>query len=213
MYIDIVLMCVDCVLASPRIAQTGPGWRTPPWDRSVAGGSGRHVRLVGEHALARAAPVALTRVARDRGGGSGWGERKGRGSRWQVGPPGTVTGGSGGFDSKSKFKQIALKFKSFQILTDPKKTFLSSKIWNKIWFWRFWWEEQLFLLELYLKLHGFQIRAKTPLQIWNSIARYLGNLVQLLQFHHCPNLDKEWSMGSIKFVLWYSWHAYIISQY
>jgi hypothetical protein len=25
LYYDIVLMCVDCVLASPRIAQVGPG--------------------------------------------------------------------------------------------------------------------------------------------------------------------------------------------
>jgi hypothetical protein len=32
---DIVLLCVDCVLASPRIAQADPGWRTPPWGGSV----------------------------------------------------------------------------------------------------------------------------------------------------------------------------------
>jgi hypothetical protein len=30
MYIGIVLMCVDCVLASPRITQADPSWQTPP---------------------------------------------------------------------------------------------------------------------------------------------------------------------------------------
>jgi hypothetical protein len=35
MYIDIVLLCVDCVLASPRIAQADPGRRTPPRGHSV----------------------------------------------------------------------------------------------------------------------------------------------------------------------------------
>jgi hypothetical protein len=35
MYIGIVLMCIDCVLTSPRIAQADPGWRTPPRGGSV----------------------------------------------------------------------------------------------------------------------------------------------------------------------------------
>ncbi len=28
-------MCVDCVLASPRITQANPSWRIPPHGRSV----------------------------------------------------------------------------------------------------------------------------------------------------------------------------------
>jgi hypothetical protein len=42
MYVGIVLMCVDCVLASPRIAQADPGRRTPPQGGSVIG------RLLGQ---------------------------------------------------------------------------------------------------------------------------------------------------------------------
>jgi hypothetical protein len=35
MYVGIILMCIDCVLASPRIAQTHPGWWAPPRGGSV----------------------------------------------------------------------------------------------------------------------------------------------------------------------------------
>jgi hypothetical protein len=35
MYTDIVLMCVDCVRASLRVAQADPGRRTPPCGGSV----------------------------------------------------------------------------------------------------------------------------------------------------------------------------------
>jgi hypothetical protein len=35
MYVGIVLMCVDCVLASPRIAQADPGRQTFPQGRSI----------------------------------------------------------------------------------------------------------------------------------------------------------------------------------
>jgi hypothetical protein len=39
MYIGIVLMCVDCVLASLRIAQSDPGRKPPPWGGSVTSGN------------------------------------------------------------------------------------------------------------------------------------------------------------------------------
>ncbi len=35
MYVGIVLMCVDCVLAALRIAQADPGRRSPPRGGSI----------------------------------------------------------------------------------------------------------------------------------------------------------------------------------
>jgi hypothetical protein len=39
MYIGIVLLCVDCVLTSLRIAEANPGQRTPPRGHSVTIGN------------------------------------------------------------------------------------------------------------------------------------------------------------------------------
>jgi hypothetical protein len=38
MHVGIVLLCVDCVLTLPRIAQADPGRRTPPQGGSIIDG-------------------------------------------------------------------------------------------------------------------------------------------------------------------------------
>jgi hypothetical protein len=71
-------------------------------------------------------------VARgERGGGSvaaALHPRTGERRSPTCGASATVPGGEAKFDSISNFKRIQIIFKFFQALTDPKVTFLSSKI-------------------------------------------------------------------------------------
>jgi hypothetical protein len=68
-------MCVDCVLASPRIAQADPGQRTPPRGSSVTVGYERKLEtthrstqksqthFLGEDRLAHIRTIVVSKVA------------------------------------------------------------------------------------------------------------------------------------------------------